>query len=138
MIETLRIEPSEIETIRGKEIIRVRDSIIPLLRLNKVLGNRTTEIESNDKIFIVVVKTGERLVGIVVDALMEQQEIVVKSLGKYLGDIEGIAGATILGDGQVALILDIGSLVKMAAQSNIDKIRQQMEVVSTLNPTPAR
>ena len=113
VVETMTIESSAIQTIRGKEIIRWRDSIIPLLRLNTTFGSEVMEIESSDKNLIVVVKVDDRLVGILVDALMERQEIVVKSLGKYLGDIDGIAGATILGDGEVALILDAASLSKM-------------------------
>ncbi len=87
---------------------------MPLLRLNKTFNNGVLETKSNGKNTVVVVKAGDQLVGIVVDALMDQQEIVVKSLGKYLGDVEGIAGATILGDGQVALILDVASLAKMS------------------------
>jgi two-component system chemotaxis sensor kinase CheA len=67
-----------------------------------------------DKCFIVVAKDGEKSIGVVVDELMEQQEFVVKPLGKFLVDIRGIAGATILGDGQVGLILDVPALIKMA------------------------
>jgi two-component system chemotaxis sensor kinase CheA len=76
------------------------------------LGIRRTD--SSDKCFIVVAKDGEKSIGVVVDELMEQQEFVVKPLGKFLVDIRGIAGATILGDGQVGLILDVPALIKMA------------------------
>ncbi len=138
VVETLTIEPSEIQTIRGKEIIRRRDSIIPLLRLNTTLGREAMEIESNDKNVIVVVKVDDRSVGIVVDTLMERQEIVVKSLGKYLGDIEGIAGATILGDGRVALILDVTSLVEMSMQKSAGNERQESHAVTKLNPAAAQ
>jgi len=133
----LIIEQSAIHTIRQKEAIRLRDSVIPLLRLNAALANETLEMGSNGKSTIVVVKASDTLVGIVVDALMERQEIVVKSLGKYLGDIEGIAGATILGDGQVALILDVASLTKMLIPGDTSSRRQKLRAVNMLNPTAA-
>ena len=136
--ETLTIAPSEIQTIRKKEVIRRRDSIIPLLRLKTTLGGEAMRTENNDKNLIVVVKAGDRLVGIVVDTLLERQEIVVKSLGKYLGDIEGIAGAAILGDGQVALILDIASLTKMSTLGGGGNASQELPVVNTPSPATAR
>lgn len=129
--ETLKVEQSEVQTIGGREIIRARDRIIPLLRLNTALGNGKMEAKSSDETLIVVVKSGEKLVGTVVDVLMEQQEIVVKPLGECLGEIEGIAGATILGDGQVALILDVDSLVKMSMQKSSGNRRRELRAVNT-------
>jgi two-component system chemotaxis sensor kinase CheA len=81
--------------------------------LENVLGRQNRRAETGEHNLIVVIKAGERLAGLIVDELMERQEIVVKPLGSYLGDIEGISGATILGDGKVALILDAASLSKM-------------------------
>ncbi len=113
--ETLLIERREILTIRGKHVIRLRDNVIPLLALDGSPGLRIDRTGGVDKCFIVVAKDGEKSIGVVVDELMEQQEFVVKPLGKFLVDIRGIAGATILGDGQVGLILDVPALIKMAA-----------------------
>lgn len=111
--ETISVNAEQIQTITGREIIRWRDNLIPLIRLNKVFGN-PANVQNPDNNLIVVVVNDNSLVGLVIDGLLEPQEIVVKSLGNYLGDIQGIAGATILGDGRVALILDILSLPAMA------------------------
>ncbi len=111
--ETVSIGKNQIQTIRGREIIRWRESLIPLVRLNKVFNNQSDESEENDQHLIVIVTADNCLIGLVIDELLEPQEIVVKSLGNYLGEVEGIAGATILGDGRVALILDVSSLIKM-------------------------
>jgi two-component system chemotaxis sensor kinase CheA len=110
--ETLLIEQREILTIRGRSVIRLRNNVIPLATLDSASGKRSAGREG--KCFIVVAKDGEKSIGVVVDELMEQQEFVVKPLGKFLVDIRGIAGATILGDGQVGLILDVPALIKMA------------------------
>ncbi len=110
--ETVSIENSQIQTIRGREIIRWRESLIPLVRLNRVFNGSDNNAAGKRKL-IVIVTADNCLIGLVIDELLEPQEIVVKSLGNYLGDVEGIAGATILGDGRVALILDISSLIKM-------------------------
>ncbi len=116
LVETLTVEPHEIQPIRGREVIRLRDKIIPLLRLNKVMGGSEAATGQSDQSLVVVVRAGDLLMGVIVDTLMERQEVVVKSMGEYLGDIEGIAGATILGDGQVALILDVASLARLLEQ----------------------
>ncbi len=113
--ETLLIERREILTIRGKHVIRLRNNVIPLLTLDGAPRLRIDGAEVGDKCFIVVAKDGDKSIGVVVDELMEQQEFVVKPLGKFLVDIRGIAGATILGDGQVGLILDVPALIKIAA-----------------------
>lgn len=136
VVETLAIKPDDIYTIQKKEIIRRLDNLIPLMRLSTIFGSQAENPESSsDNGVIVVVKAGEALVGIMVDSLMEPQEIVVKSMGKYMGDIEGIAGATILGDGRVALILDVASLVKVAAHETEEKERQ--EILPVPKPTTA-
>lgn len=113
--ETLLVERREILTIRGKHVIRLRSNVIPLLALGGPPGRGVDRTGGEGKCFIVVAKDGDKSIGVVVDELMEQQEFVVKPLGKFLVDIRGIAGATILGDGQVGLILDVPALVKMAA-----------------------
>jgi two-component system chemotaxis sensor kinase CheA len=112
--ETLLMEQREIQTIRGRNVIRLRNSVIPLVTLDGAPGVDKRQGDCEGKCFIVVAKDGEKSIGVVVDGLMEQQEFVVKPLGKFLVDIRGIAGATILGDGQVGLILDVPALIKMA------------------------
>jgi two-component system chemotaxis sensor kinase CheA len=112
--ETLLIEQREIMTIRGRNVIRLRNNVIPLVTLDNASGLGKRRADRVGKCFIVVAKDGEKSIGVVVDELMEQQEFVVKPLGKFLVDIRGIAGATILGDGQVGLILDVPALIKMA------------------------
>lgn len=115
VVETVAIKPTDIFTIRRKEIIRRLDNLIPVVRLNEKFGaSGISKTHASPGGVVVIAKAGESMIGLMVDSLMEPQEIVVKSLGKYMGDIEGIAGATILGDGRVALILDIASLVRTA------------------------
>ena len=112
--ETILMEQREIVTVRGRHVIRLRNNVIPLVSLDSAPGLGLSRADRGDKCFIVVARDGEKSIGVVVDELMEQQEFVVKPLGKFLVDIRGIAGATILGDGQVGLILDVPALIKMA------------------------
>ncbi len=109
-IQTIEDIPvSEIRLVENKEVIQLRGSVIPIIRLSHILD--TTEIERGDEnLMIVVVKKGDSLAGLVVDELMGQQEIVIKSLGKYINTSRIISGATILGDGEVALIIDSNAL----------------------------
>lgn len=111
---TINIMPSEIKTVQNKEVILLRGQIIPIVRLANVLNVPETEQQEQqqEELFVVIVHIGEQRAGIIVDNLIGQQEIVIKSLGKLLAGIKIIAGATILGNGQVALILDIGSLIQ--------------------------
>ena len=116
VVEKIRISSRDIKIVLGQEVMRLRDSIIPLVRLGSVLGFNDHHAELSAEQYVIIVKAGDRLSGIVVDRLMDQQEFVKKSLGKHLGDIKGIAGATILGDGNVALILDVPTLIRMVTQ----------------------
>ena len=103
--EIITMEPSMVKNVQSREVVLLRGDILPLIRLDKELG--IERIGDPDKeMTIVVVKKGEKLAGMAVDKLLGQQEIVIKSLGKYLAAIRFIAGATILGDGKVSLILD--------------------------------
>lgn len=103
------VKKEDIQLVQKQEVIMVRNEIIPIVRLHHVLG--LPEEEDKDLMMGVIVKKGERQVGFIIDSLIGQQEIVIKSLGKYLSGIDIIAGATILGNGEVALILDINSLI---------------------------
>ncbi|MDY6907055.1 MAG: chemotaxis protein CheA [Chloroflexota bacterium] len=114
MVEVLKVEPQEIKTIMGKEVVRLRDNVLPLLRLDREFSNHRAEERDIDGTLVSVVKAGEKAVGLAVDSVMEPQDTVVKPLGKYIGGVRGIAGATILGDGRVALILDTATLVREA------------------------
>ena len=106
------ITPDEIKLVQKQEVVLLRNTIIPVIRLDKVLEVPTTGSETVQKTLkLVIVKKGDRLFGLVVDRILGQQEIVQKSLGKYLSGIKIISSATILGDGNVALILDVNSLV---------------------------
>ncbi len=109
---TINITPDDIKTIQNQEVILLRGQIIPIIRLANVLKIPYTDVEQQEELFVVIVHMGEQRAGIIVDNLIGQQEIVIKSLGKLLAGIKVIAGATILGNGQVALILDIGSLMQ--------------------------
>ncbi len=104
--EIITMEQSVVKNVQSREVVLLRGDILPLIRLDKELGIERTA-DSDKEMTIVVVKKGEKLAGVVVDKLLGQQEIVIKSLGKYLAGIRFIAGATILGDGKVSLILDI-------------------------------
>lgn len=101
---------SDIKYVHSKEVINLRGTVIPLIRLDKMLEVPNTEKEQ-DNLTVVIVSKGDRLAGIVVDNLIGQQEIVIKSIGKYINNNKIIGGATILGDGEVALILDVNTLV---------------------------
>ena len=109
--ETLCISADEIRRIGNNEVIVIRERILPLLRLAEHFGIGT---ELGDRFYVVVVASGERRAAVVVDQLLGEQEIVIKSLGDYLGEVPGLSGATILGDGRVALIIDARSIVKQA------------------------
>lgn len=101
---------SDIKYVHSKEVINLRGSVIPLIRLDKVLSVPETD-KNLEHLTVVIVSKGDRLAGIVVDNLIGQQEIVIKSIGKYINNNKIIGGATILGDGEVALILDVNTLV---------------------------
>ena len=103
------IKVSDIQYVQKQEIILLRNEVIPIIRLHKLLGIKGQE--EKDTIMVVIVQKGDKQVGFVIDDLIGQQEIVIKSLGKYLSGIKMIAGATILGNGEVALILDINTLI---------------------------
>ena len=104
------IPVSDIKYVQAKEVIHLRGSVIPLVRLDRVLDMAPAE-EEPENLTVVIVKRGDSQIGLVVDKLMGQQEIVIKSLGKYINGNKLISGATILGDGEVALILDTNTLM---------------------------
>ncbi len=108
---TINITQEDIKTVRNKEVIVLRGQIIPIIRLGDILNVPRVHETDSDDIFVVVVHIGERKAGIVVDNLIGQQEIVIKTLGKLLAGLKVISGATVLGDGRVAMILDVSALM---------------------------
>ncbi len=108
--EITTIKESEISLVQSQEVVLYRNKTLPIIRLSEVLNVKYDEVQTKDDMIVVIVKKGEYEAGIVVDNLIGQQEIVIKSLGKYLTGIKIIAGATILGNGSVALIIDPNQL----------------------------
>lgn len=111
--ETLTIKPKNIKKVRGKDVIVLRDNTIPLVSASEIFGNDKLESfkKSDSELSVVILKSGDRFIGLIVEELLNQQEIVIKSLGNYLQDTEYISGATIIGDGDVALIIDVRDIV---------------------------
>jgi two-component system chemotaxis sensor kinase CheA len=121
VIETVRITTEDISAVEGKSVLKLRDEVLPLVnmsdifKIEKILGN-------NQYLYVVVLGVGASKVGLIVDGLIGQEEIVIKSLGEYLKGIEGIAGATIRGDGKVTLIVDVAALMKLAKETHSSTI----------------
>jgi len=110
VVETISVRAEEIKKVKHNEVILVRGRVLPLVRLSDIFERES--IAEMDRLFVVVLGIGEKKVGVIVDKLLGELEIVIKSLGDYLGKVPCLSGATILGDGQVALIVDVRSLVK--------------------------
>jgi two-component system chemotaxis sensor kinase CheA len=106
--ETTSLEMSQIKDVQGQQVVVLRGKVLPLFFLRDILSVPGEEKE--ESMYVVVVRKGEQQIGIVVDELVGQQETVINTLGKVLSGMTGIAGATILGDGSVSLIIDIGTL----------------------------
>jgi two-component system, chemotaxis family, sensor kinase CheA len=114
VLEIVRITPDEIYTIQGREVIRVRDTILPLARMADIIGKQNAVLSSTYS-YVVIVGWAEKRIGLLVNSLQGQKEVVIKTLGSYLGDVPGIAGSTILGDGSVILVIDVGRFIELVA-----------------------
>ncbi|MCU6707123.1 chemotaxis protein CheA [Paenibacillus sp. J5C_2022] len=112
IVETGIIKRSSILNVHGNHMIRFRDAIIPLVSLSRVLESPDYDEGGEEETEIVVIQKGDKWAAVTVDDFIGQSEIVLKSLGKYLTNTHAISGATILGDGQVALIVDPNALIK--------------------------
>lgn len=110
VIEAVKVTKDDMKIINGQAVLNLRERILPLVRLADEFG--IPAIKNAEESYVVVVAIGERRLGLVVDRLRAQEEVVIKSLGDYLSDVEGVAGATITGDGKVVLILDMANLVQ--------------------------
>ena len=126
VLETVRVPAEEMYSIEGKDVLRLREEILPLVRLSDVFGIEEV-FDSGENLYIVVIALAESKLGVIVDTLVGQEEIVIKSLGDYLQGIKGIAGATIRGDGRVTLIVDVGALMELAKEtsSSVKKIAEE-------------
>ena len=107
---TVNIEPTDIQTIQNKEVIVLRGEIIPIVRMEE--APQVPHVKDSEELFVVVVHAGEAKAGIVVDNLIGQQEIVIKTLGNLFAGLKLFGGATVLGDGRVALILDVATMIQ--------------------------
>ncbi len=134
VVETLRIEPEEVHVVNHREVIVQRGRTLPIVRLRDVFHLADAAVcasgveskaaargegrrrKAKPSLYLVVVGAAEKQVGLVVDTLIGEQEVVIKALGKFVGDIRGISGATILGDGRVALIVDINGIITIAVE----------------------
>jgi Chemotaxis protein histidine kinase and related kinases len=112
VIEAVRISRTDIKTINGREVLHLRDRVLPLIRLAQEFEIPTDS--ERDRFYVVVAALGDRRVGVVVDELRSQEEVVIKSIWDYLETVKGVSGATITGEGKVVLILDTSELVQNA------------------------
>ena len=113
VLETVRISKDEIYTVEGKSVMRLRDDVLSLVHIGDIFEVERI-LDASEHAYVVVLGLGTSKLGLIVDTLVGQEEIVIKSLGDYLKGIEGIAGATIRGDGGVTLIVDVVALMNMA------------------------
>ena len=135
--ETVRVSVDNIYTIEGKNVLRLRDEVLSLVRLSDLFGVKQV-LESGDQTYVVVISVAETKLGIIVDNLIGQEEIVIKSLGSYLANIDGIAGGTIRGDGRVTLIVDVGVIMDMAKEVKVDiKSSMSAEAIQKAKESPA-
>jgi chemotaxis signal transduction protein len=128
VIETIKISQTDIATIEGHEVINLRGEILSLLRLNEFIGIKTA-LKSTEKIPVVVVGFGSRKIGLIVDFLEGKMEIVIKSLEQNYTTVEGLAGASILGDGSICLILDIQAMINKVINQQEKLTQEEREKV---------
>ncbi len=113
VMETLRLSKADISTIRGKPVTLLRGSVLPLVDISETFALAQDNAEK-PWLFAVVVSSGKQRIGLVVDSFTGEEEVVVKSLGTFIGDLPGISSVAILGDGRIALIVDVPGLLKLA------------------------
>lgn len=113
VLETVRISKDEIYTVENRSVMRLRDDVLSLVHIGDIFEVERI-LDSSEHAYVVVLGLGANKIGLIVDSLVGQEEIVIKSLGDYLKGIEGVAGATIRGDGGVTLIVDVAALMQMA------------------------
>ncbi len=124
VLETVRITPDEIQSVEGRSVLRLRDEVLSLVHLADLFDVERV-FSMGEHAYVVIIGIAETKIGLIVDSLVGQEEVVIKSLGEYLKGIEGIAGATIRGDGRVTLIVDVGAIMDMA--KNVKSSMQNLE-----------
>ncbi|OBV28711.1 chemotaxis protein CheA [Helicobacter sp. CLO-3] len=118
VIETVRIGQDEIYSVDGKSVLRLRDQVLSLVRLADIFGVDSV-LESPNEVYVVIIALAEQKIGVIVDYLIGQEEVVIKSLGYYLKSTRGIAGATVRGDGKITLIVDVAAMMEMAKEVKV-------------------
>ena len=117
VIETVKTAQSDISYINRRPVLRLREDVIPIINLGSTLGRTKSNLTLAEKPYVVVVGLADKKLGINIDRFLGQEEVVIKSLGSYLGTTEGVAGATILGDGRIRLIVDLLGLFSLARKT---------------------
>ncbi|MGL2485276.1 chemotaxis histidine kinase/response regulator CheAY2 [Helicobacter pylori] len=134
VLETVRISQDEIYTVDGKSVLRLRDEVLSLVRLSDIFKVGAI-LESNSDVYVVIIGLADQKIGVIVDYLIGQEEVVIKSLGYYLKNTRGIAGATVRGDGKITLIVDVGAMMDMAKsiKVNITTLMNESENTKSKN-----
>ncbi len=134
VLETVRISQDEIYTVDGKSVLRLRDEVLSLVRLSDIFRVDAI-LESNSDVYVVIIGLADQKIGVIVDYLIGQEEVVIKSLGYYLKNTRGIAGATVRGDGKITLIVDVGAMMDMAKsiKVNITTLMNESENTKSKN-----
>ncbi|MCQ2873325.1 chemotaxis histidine kinase/response regulator CheAY2 [Helicobacter pylori] len=134
VLETVRISQDEIYTVDGKSVLCLRDEVLSLVRLSDIFKVDAI-LESNSDVYVVIIGLADQKIGVIVDYLIGQEEVVIKSLGYYLKNTRGIAGATVRGDGKITLIVDVGAMMDMAKsiKVNITTLMNESENTKSKN-----
>ncbi len=134
VLETVRISQDEIYTVDGKSVLRLRDEVLSLVCLSDIFKVDAI-LESNSDVYVVIIGLADQKIGVIVDYLIGQEEVVIKSLGYYLKNTRGIAGATVRGDGKITLIVDVGAMMDMAKsiKVNITTLMNESENTKSKN-----
>ncbi|MCQ2850082.1 chemotaxis histidine kinase/response regulator CheAY2 [Helicobacter pylori] len=134
VLETVRISQDEIYTVDGKSVLRLRDEVLSLVRLSDIFKVDAI-LESNSDVYVVIIGLADQKIGVIVDYLIGQEEVVIKSLGYYLKNTRGIAGTTVRGDGKITLIVDVGAMMDMAKsiKVNITTLMNESENTKSKN-----
>ncbi|WP_187870307.1 chemotaxis histidine kinase/response regulator CheAY2 [Helicobacter pylori] len=134
VLETVRISQDEIYTVDGKSVLRLRDEVLSLVCLSDIFKVDAI-LESNSDVYVVIIGLADQKIGVIVDYLIGQEEVVIKSLGYYLKNTRGIAGATVRGDGKITLIVDVGAMMEMAKsiKVNITTLMNESENTKSKN-----
>lgn len=129
VLETVRISQEEIYTVDGKSVLRLRDEVLPLVHMSSIFEVKN-DFGSAKEIYVVIIGLAEQKIGMIVDCLIGQEEVVIKSLGEYLKNIQGIAGATVRGDGKITLIVDVVAIMEMGKniKVNLNKIIEEKQI----------